>query len=61
MVRGNEHQLLAWLREHLHPIGRMMNAEKLVKRVTGQALSRKPFLDCLEGKLKQLQELNRCT
>ncbi len=61
VARGDMQQLLAWLREHVHPIGRMMNAEKLVKRVTEQALSRKPFLDCLEGKLKQLQELNRRT
>ncbi len=57
--QGNEHQLLAWLREDVHPIGRMMNAEKLVKRVIGQALSRQPSLDCLEGKLKHLKELNR--
>ena len=54
---GNEHQLLAWLREHVHPIGRMMNAEQLVEHVTGKPLSSKPFLDYLEDKLKHLQEL----
>ena len=59
MVRGDEHQLLAWLREDVHPIGRTMNAEQLVEEATGKTLPSKPFLDCLEGKLKQLQELNR--
>ena len=54
---GNEHQLLAWLREHVHPIGRMMNAEKLVEHVTGKPLSSKPFLDYLEDKLERLREL----
>ncbi len=54
---GDVQQLLAWLREHVHPIGRMMNAEQLVEHVTGKPLSSKPFLDYLEDKLERLREL----
>jgi len=49
-------QLLAWLREQVHPIGRMVNAEQLVEQVTGKSLSSQPFLDYLEKKLKRLQK-----
>jgi len=54
---GDEQNLLAWLREQVHPIGRMMNAEQLVEQVSGKALSSQPFLDYLEAKIEQLQAL----
>ena len=37
---GKESKLLKWLREKVHIFGRKVNAEKLVKEVTGKALSK---------------------
>jgi carboxypeptidase Taq len=46
--------MLAWLREHVHPIGRALNAEQLVEQVSGRALSAQPFLAYLEAKIGRL-------
>ena len=50
VARGDVTPLLAWLREHVHPVGRALNAEELVQQVSGQLLSSKPFLSYLERK-----------
>lgn len=47
--------VLAWLRETVHPIGRALNAEQLVERVSGRPLSSAPFLRYLEAKIERLQ------
>ena len=52
--RGDVTPLLAWLREHVHPVGRALNAEGLVQQVSGQPLSSTPFLSYLERKLESL-------
>lgn len=57
VARGDVPQLLAWLREQVHPIGRMVNAEQLVEQVTGKSLSSQPFLDYLDDKLEGLRGL----
>ena len=49
---SNESQLLAWLRKEVHIHGRKMNAENLVKRVTGSPLSSSAFLNYLKRKLE---------
>lgn len=54
---GQEDQLLVWLREHVHPIGRLMNAEQLVENVTGKQLTSTPFLDYIEAKLDLLLDI----
>ena len=51
---GKESKLLKWLREEVHIFGRKVNAEKLVKEVTGKALSSHAFLNYLEKKVKML-------
>jgi len=51
---GDVSPLLGWLREHVHPIGRALNAEELVERVSGQPLSSGAFLTYLEAKLDRL-------
>ncbi len=51
---GNEAKLLKWLRKKVHVYGRKVNAEKLVKEVTGKALSSHAFLNYLEKKLEML-------
>ena len=54
VARGDVSPLLGWLREHVHPIGRALNAEELVERVSGQPLSSGAFLTYLEAKLDRL-------
>ncbi len=51
---GKEDKLLSWLREEVHPYGRQVNAEQMVKKITGQVLSSEPFLNYLEKKLGML-------
>ena len=55
VARGDVTPLLAWLREHVHPVGRALNAEGLVQQVSGQPLSSAPFLAYLECKLESLR------
>ena len=54
--RGNVTPLLDWLREHVHPLGRSVNAEQLVEKVSGRALSTEAFLGYLENKLERLHQ-----
>ena len=54
VARGDVAPLLAWLREHVHPIGRALNAEQLVEQVSGRPLSSRAFLAYLEAKLDRL-------
>ena len=56
VARGDVQPLLSWLRQHVHPVGRAVNAEDLVEQVTGAALSSTPFLRYLEGKLNKLAD-----
>ncbi len=51
---GDVASLLTWLREHVHPVGRAMNAEQLVQAVSGRALTSEPFLRYLEDKLDRV-------
>ena len=53
---GQEKEILKWLRSEVHPIGRKMNAEELVKKVTGKDLSSDIFLQYLEEKVQKLIE-----
>ena len=54
---GDVTPLLGWLREHVHPIGRGLDAEGLVRQVTGRPLSSEPFLHYLETKIDALTAL----
>ncbi len=51
---ATDEKLLAWLRKEVHVHGRKMNAEDLVKRVTGSPLSSSAFLNYLKKKLERL-------
>ena len=52
--RGDLSVMLGWLRDNVHPIGRALNAEQLVEKVSGRPLSSDPFLNYLEAKLDRL-------
>ncbi len=54
---GNLAPLRDWLRAKIHRHGRSKTAGELVREVTGQELSAKPFLDYLERKYKGIYEL----
>ena len=51
---GNESTLIHWLRKEVHSYGRLMNAEQLVKKVSGKKLSSEIFLNYLSNKLDLL-------
>ena len=42
---GNNKPLLDWLRENTHKHGRYYNAEELCKKITGEKLNFKYFMD----------------
>lgn len=52
--QGSLDVMLDWLRQHVHPVGRALNAEQLVEKVSGSRLSAKPFLNYLEAKVDAL-------
>jgi carboxypeptidase Taq len=51
---GDELKLQAWLGETVWPLGRSVNAEELVKTVSGRPLSAQPFLSYLRTKVDEL-------
>jgi carboxypeptidase Taq len=54
LAAGDEATLRDWLAERVWPLGRSVNGEELVERVSGRPLSATPFLTYLEGKLQRL-------
>ena len=55
IAAGEERRLQQWLGARVWPLGRSVNGEELVARVSGQALSAEPFLRYLRGKVEALQ------
>jgi len=51
---GDEGAMRAWLRQSVWPLGRSVNADQLVERVSGRPLSAQPFLTHLRAKLAAL-------
>jgi len=54
LAAGEDRALLDWLRLHVHPLGRSVNGEELVERVSGAPLASSAFLRYLESKLELL-------
>ncbi|MEB3173070.1 MAG: carboxypeptidase M32 [Cyanobacteriota bacterium] len=55
IAAGDVEALQRWLAENVWPLGRSVNAEELVQRVSDQPLSAAPFLGYLRSKLEQLE------
>lgn len=55
IAAGEEGRLRGWLAERVWPLGRSVNGEQLVERVSGQPLRAAPFLRYLGGKVEALQ------
>jgi carboxypeptidase Taq len=51
---GQESRLQAWLAATVWPLGRSVNGEELVERVSGRPLSARPFLTYLRNKVDEL-------
>jgi carboxypeptidase Taq len=49
--RGEFHNLLEWLRTHVHRAGHRFDAEQIVVNATGSALDTKPFFRHLQSKI----------
>ncbi|MCP9928104.1 carboxypeptidase M32 [Cyanobium sp. CH-040] len=56
VAAGDEAALQAWLAQQVWPLGRSVNGEELVERVSGRALGAGPFLAYLENKVGRLLE-----
>jgi carboxypeptidase Taq len=56
VAAGDEASLRHWLAERVWPLGRGVNGEELVQRVSGSPLSADPFLRYLRTKLELLLE-----
>ncbi|MFM7652801.1 MAG: carboxypeptidase M32, partial [Vulcanococcus sp.] len=54
VATGDEAELRRWLAGRVWPLGRSVDAEELVRQVSGRPLSAAPFLTYLEAKLKRL-------
>ena len=57
MATGDLGFVKDWLKTNIHQWGKMYDAEQLVKKVTGKALSEKPYCDYLKKKYKDLYNL----
>jgi carboxypeptidase Taq len=51
---GDEAAIIAWLGRRVWPLGRRVNGEELVERLSGRPLEAAPFLRHLEAKLDAL-------
>jgi carboxypeptidase Taq len=56
IAKGNFKDIREWLRKHIHSTGRTYKAGELVKKVTGEALTSKYFIEYLEKKYKKIYE-----
>ncbi len=56
--KGNFSELIAWLGENVHRHGGKYQPMNLLKRITGQELSAKPYLEYLTGKYSEIYGLS---
>lgn len=54
---GNFAPLLAWLRENIHQHGRKFDTQELTKRVTGETITSRPYIDYLKDKFSDIYGL----
>ena len=55
IAAGSVEPLQQWLSRSVWPLGRSVNSEQLVQRISAEPLSPRPFLDYLKQKLEQLR------
>jgi carboxypeptidase Taq len=57
VASGRASSLLEWLRANVHALGQTLDAEDLVREVTGHALATDGLLDALDRKYERLYRL----
>ena len=57
LEKGNYKNILDWLRKNIHKYGRIMNADDIVKKVCGEGLNSKVFVNYLKDKYFKLYEV----
>jgi carboxypeptidase Taq len=57
VARGEFEPLLVWLREHVHRYGRMLPAQDLLERATGERISAEPWLAYARRKFGEIYGL----
>jgi carboxypeptidase Taq len=53
VAAGEPQRLQQWLATHVWPLGRSVNGEQLVERISGRPLEARPFLDHLGRRLAE--------
>ncbi|MCK9379315.1 MAG: carboxypeptidase M32 [Candidatus Moranbacteria bacterium] len=54
---GNFENILAWLRKNIHTHGKLYTADELIRKITGETLSSKYFMDYINNKYGKIYEL----
>ncbi len=57
MAKGEFTSIREWLRKHIHTTGKTHTAEALVKKVTGEPLNSRYFVEYLKGKYSKLYKM----
>jgi carboxypeptidase Taq len=57
LAQGNVTPVLAWLREQVHQHGRKYPPAELVRRITGEPINTRPYLDYLQHKFGEMYAL----
>ena len=54
---GSFKNILNWLRENIHKYGRLMTADEIIKKASGEGLNSRVFVDYLKNKYYPLYEV----
>jgi carboxypeptidase Taq len=54
IVKGNFHNIKRWLIDNIHFYGNLYDPSDLIKKITGEQINIKPYLDYLNGKYSKL-------
>lgn len=57
LAKGDLKTLREWLRQNIHRIGRSQSAEDLIKSISDEALTARPFINYLEAKYGEMYQL----
>ena len=57
LANGDLKTLREWLRQNIHHVGRAISAKNLIKSISDEALSARPFINYLETKYGEIYQL----
>jgi len=56
IIKGNFHNIKQWLIDNIHFYGNLYDPSDLIKKITGEPINIKPYLDYLNDKYSKLYE-----